>query len=766
MLANASAIKLREYERIFTGTNQDTGYTNPILNFVSDTTLQTFPCDKVTYFHYPLIATSNPLSASNLIQCGAVASNIPYRADKIWKKMANYSSSSIWGNAQPVGKQTGVWLCAWLSGNMLELSATPIWMDRWYNPGYMDAENAMFVSQPLSGIITDIPSEMIFDAGCWYKYFHVGNTHNESIVNSLTGSNNTHLKLRLDDWSENTLDQSPYNNTSIIENYTPSCISIKGVNTRERPNDNALFVTDNQHCHVLHNSSYSLSGDFSYSVWVKPETWNNIQGYNIVSKNFRGGWGLKSDNGFYTPTMTLLNRTGNMLCLNTEGQSLKYHQLPSPSEPKAVVIDSNLFGWVLDNGVYQGYKHLYKIDYNGDIRDSIQFNASETLKHLAIDGNDNLWVLANGSVSGFDSYLGNLITSFPTSIANNYIDLSLINQVSCYTSSFTFDNSGNFLSAGSNETFAYQSDDSIWVLSGANLFYKKDLTGTVLLSGNVGISTALSGRNLNFTREFTNGISTDYVWMIQEADQALFKYDTDGNLVTRINLSEYDFSPYIIGDFTGYQRNRKFDYVHYNKIPQIQSEVFLNSTPLSGNKYTLSIPVTEISNDWHMFTFTFNQSSINLYMDSVLRDSQTFSEKMYINYSYDNPLILGLNTGKLISLDEELFLKNMYFTGSIDDLRIYDVVLNNSDIRHIYFSKFDFKDLNWNMPTGDQSYLEEIERFFKFKMSGCKSPYYNIKLINLQITDLATREVIENIIKKTIKKVAPAYSELYKIIWI
>jgi len=765
MFNHASAIKLREYERIFTGSNQEGGYENPILNFVSDTTLQTFQCDKVTYFHYPLVADSLPLSSSTLIACGAVASHIPYRSDKIWKKMANYRSSSIWGNSQPVGKQTGVWLCSWLSGNMLELSSTPIWMDRWFNPGYIDAQTAMYIAKPLSSVIQDIPSEMTFDPGCWYKYFHVGNEYNTTIINTLTGINNTQLKLHLDDWSEIPIDKSPYNNTAYIENFTTDCISYNGVNRYERPEDTCLSVNEKQHCHVLHNSAYALSGSMSYSVWVNSDDWNNIIGSNIISKNFRGGWGLKYDNGFYTPTMTLLDRSGHMLCMNSSGKIIKYHELPLPSEPIAVVLDSNLFAWVLDNGIYNGYKHLYKIDYNGDIRDNVRFETSETLKSLAIDGEDNIWVLANGSVSGFDNYLGNLITSFATTLTTNYIDISLSNQVSGSETTFTFDNSGNIVTVGNNQSFAYQADDTLWVLSGANLFYKTDLLGNMILSGNVGLSTDLSGRNINFTQTIINGIPTTYVWILQEADQALWKYDINGNLLERVNISEYNFNPYIVGDFTGYQRNRKFDYVKWNKTPQIQAEIFLNTTPLSGKKYILSIPTSEIANDWHMFTFTFNQSSINLYMDSILRTSQNFGEPVYINYLYDNPLVLGSNTGKLESLDTELFLSDVAFVGAIDDLRIYDIMLNNSDIRHLYFSKFDFKDLNWNMPTNEQSYLEEIERFFKFKMSGSKSPYYNIKLINLGITDSSTRELIENIIRKTIKKVAPAYTELYKIIW-
>ncbi len=71
----------------------------------------------------------------------------------------------------------------------------------------------------------------------------------------------------------------------------------------------------------------------------------------------------------------------------------------------------------------------------------------------------------------------------------------------------------------------------------------------------------------------------------------------------------------------------------------------------------------------------------------------------------------------------------------------------------------------WNMPTALTSYIEEIVRFFKFKMPGQKSQFYNIKLIGLQIDDEDVREIIEDIIKEAIQKIAPLYTSLHKIIW-
>jgi hypothetical protein len=61
--------------------------------------------------------------------------------------------------------------------------------------------------------------------------------------------------------------------------------------------------------------------------------------------------------------------------------------------------------------------------------------------------------------------------------------------------------------------------------------------------------------------------------------------------------------------------------------------------------------------------------------------------------------------------------------------------------------------------------VEEIVRFFKFKMPGQKSQFYNIHLKGMQIEDMSVRKLIEDIIKDSIKKIEPLYTSLYRIIW-
>ena len=963
-MSTASAVKFREYDRIFTGSNQDTGYVNPILGYTGDTVLQVFPTDSTTYFHYPITAPSGLLIESSLISDGAVCGQFPYASDKIWKKMANYSSTSIWGNAMPIGKQTGVWLCSWLSGNISDPDVVPVWKDRWYNPGYIDAQTAMFVPTPQSGIILDIDSEMTFEGGSYYKYFHVGNEHNNTIVTSLTA--NSALKLHLDDWAKNTIDMSGYNNTTTIENYTEDCVSFAGVNVVERPDDDCLNLNGiNQYAQVLFNNSYVLTGDMTCSFWAYAQDWSNIQGTSLVSKDHRGGWVVKYNNGFSTPFIVASDKTkGRFAVLNGNGDIIVTKILPTGAIITATEIDNNKFIWILDNGL----KRLYKSDVNSDLKAYVQFDTSTDLTKLSLDMDENICVLDTNTsrISAFDAftnkfievksglyyeaYLGNdnvsyvnghyesPYTSFgdaivrsgyfnfndshlvekrlssstrstnaspvPLSIpyllsgnwlgqdnpadyyglrwfgklqvpadgvytfktdADDYLKLSAngvlvassyyidraynvdgyvtmsynflasavydikiemgdwmsldyydlkwkcstVPSMSSYedfgksqyltpngtgVNNFTFDLNGDVVGymcddlcvdndnnqwvlkdnkiykntvlidlSVSATRIACDNDNNIWLYDNQT-YVKMNATTYEVTSGVLGYNTS-NNRVIDFTNEFKSGSYSDYLWTASDSEQKVYKTNLDGTVVKIVDLSVFDISPDTT-KMSNYDWNRKFNYLKNNKQPQLQTYIYFIDTNKNISKEVLSIPTSAIANDnWHLFTFTVQDKTINYYMDSLLRDTVTTTANNGIYYEYENPLLLGAEVGKITSLGEESKLNTTYFKGKLDDLRIYDTALNNSSIRYIYLSKFDYHNLEWNMSSGDQNYLEEIARFFKFKLPGAKSPYYNIKLRGLNIEDAGVRTMIEDIIKRNLKKIVPAYAELFKIVW-
>ena len=72
------------------------------------------------------------------------------------------------------------------------------------------------------------------------------------------------------------------------------------------------------------------------------------------------------------------------------------------------------------------------------------------------------------------------------------------------------------------------------------------------------------------------------------------------------------------------------------------------------------------------------------------------------------------------------------------------------------------------MPLKTDLYcIEEIDRFFKFKLPGAKSPYYyNIKISGIKGLNDDLKLTIETIIRNSVKYIAPAYTELFKITWV
>ena len=128
--------------------------------------------------------------------------------------------------------------------------------------------------------------------------------------------------------------------------------------------------------------------------------------------------------------------------------------------------------------------------------------------------------------------------------------------------------------------------------------------------------------------------------------------------------------------------------------------------------------------------------------------------------------------GKTLLLDDEVDSTSLRHSGGFADLRIYcgknntePYCLNEKDLLYIYLTRFKFKDIKWHMPIHCQSYVEEIVKFMKLKMPGSKSQFYNIRLVGLKIDSLETRQIIEDIIRDSVKKLAPLYTSLYKIVW-
>ena len=297
----------REYDRIFTGTNQIKGLSDIHFGYNSYSTDINIPVDKITYFHapqgmYPYEKIN--INDSGLIEAGAIGGDSPIVSDKLFKKAADYKYNSPYG--APTDEETGVWLCTWLKSSIespwdssakydkdilvsfkskvyqslktntgvnpstnrltwVELpEQAPVWVDRYYNPERFSAQQALeFTEQyvvyksKFNHIVTTLSaqqdyifdklSDVTFEPGALYAYYRVGPIENNITINSM----NTHLV---------------HNGQEPVYEQDRSAY----INTNEALTFNGNTYIETVALNNTKNSDYTVSFNLSLDDWTKP----------------------------------------------------------------------------------------------------------------------------------------------------------------------------------------------------------------------------------------------------------------------------------------------------------------------------------------------------------------------------------------------------------------------------------------------------------------------------------------------------------------
>lgn len=310
---------LRSYTKIYTGLNETDGHDKVHLGYNASTTKIDFFKDGSTYFHYPNNTQTIPLSTSTLADYGAYADITPFRSDKIFKKVANYKNYTNWGNSTN-NPQNGMFLCSWLSAGTtstggLNTTAKPVWVDRYYDPRHVNTAGINLTTiTALSSLLTnstnnypniiwDTPSTLTLEPGVLYYYHRIGESDNESVVNSLSG-----LLYHIDEWGPNLINKAaylPYNSVDTLTagkilSFTNSNSAIDS--TVKTPyyiiNDTYGYIDNDDHDFV-DNKGNTLSF-FAYN-----NDWSNLKGDQILGNYFGGGMGIFVNTPILTPFFTV-----------------------------------------------------------------------------------------------------------------------------------------------------------------------------------------------------------------------------------------------------------------------------------------------------------------------------------------------------------------------------------------------------------------------------------------------------------------------------
>jgi len=888
-----SNFQQRNYYKIFTGTNQSDGYENVHLGYEAYTNEVVLTKDLTTFFHVPYFAKPQKISESTLVGDGAIPGVIPALADKIFKKQGGYGKTTPWGSTSD--PEDGTWLCTWFYAEPFK---DPQWLDRYYNPGILSYKQALegkaniYDYQSHSPVYYDVPSTLTLEPGVMYQYFHNGEKSAIEAVETFAGNDKNRLRLSIDNWSINTIDNSIYKNTINFNVFNQAWLkTFKSANYTDR-NTLSFYNSDLISCNVDCNPSYNLINEFTLSFWLYNNDWSNATNTQLIGNFRKGGYGIFFNNLYNNPFYVIPETTyGHLFYFNQEGNT--YYDLnleyvrKEPVIPIYTSINSESEVVILDST----NKRITKYDYNGNAiaysktTTGDNFALSGTPALLILDGDDNIIAVTDTKTFIFDKDL--IYQEDITSTA--YYDLQyykydpLAYTAFIYGSSFTnysyFDNNLNFIEPfpdytyttnytpndilafdingklhitnncydskfdsrnkhwtiqnanGDNGFFAGQvyvdgeywfypydvnqednyaytpvpavaiavaPNGDIWVLAGSNqihIFDKDDisvkhtyLVGEYYHTQSSEFGDAIlfpSRRNISFINEYNRKTNkfTWYAVIYHDYEKYLYQITLDGEIKKATYLPQHvnTLDPITstqdndkltfkeVGDFTGYEQRRIFNPINYNNNTQLQFKVSVkpSNINLPYSTYKLSIPVEGLVNfNWHLITATFKDKTLSLYIDKTFRGNLLLPDNVSLNYDFVNNLYIGTPAGEAENFNTEIASTSVIWNGGIDSIKIYDYAIDPKFLEYFIREKTISQDIVWDIPTGSLQYIETIDRFFKHRLPGSKSAFFNIKITGTHITDSVLRNKIENDIRKAIQQLKPAYTELLNLEWV
>lgn len=820
-------LKQRKYYKIFTGSNQADGYEKVHLGYEATTTEITLKKDYTTYFHVPFFADITPIQNTTLIADGAIPGPIPALADRIYKKLGNYGNVTPWGTSTQ--RQDGTWLCSWLYAVSSEPPQWMDRYYNPGRLAYKEAleGRANFTDYYKNDpIYYDTPSSLTLEPGVLYQYTHCGEKFAHEAVDTFSGDDKTKLKLSVEDWSSTPLDKSIYENTITIKDFKQSWIeSVYDPGYQDR-NVLSFNHSDFVDAQCLYDDSYNLTNEFTLSMWISHPNWSNANSTQLLGNLQRGGYGLFYNNLYNNPFFAVPETYYGHLFLFNQDCNFYYEKniqntLGKPAEPLTLNVNSDqeIIGLVADQDVTRLYKydHLgFNITQSKDLSGGYYNFNNGIPKSFILDQNNSSIVFTTSGVEVFDKdllYQGTEYSNFyntasaqtPYQVGECYgFDIngklhreqqSKDVKFDSYNNKWTVKNDGHIYCNGALVTtmqygatkLAIDPNNYVWVVGNNNVVYKIDsITRTVAQTFLVGAEYKTENiKNIGFVRSY-NREENNFTWyavIICNNEKTTYFVTLDGKILKniylppRLNIRETATalqSPNTLqftcpGDFTGYEWKRIFNKVLYNNNPQLQFKIstkgYIRGLPIVTR--TISIPVQYfLDGVWDLVTATFKNGVMNLYVNNYLRDSYTIPQNTNLVYNLRNNLIFGCPFGEADNLNKEVLTSSIIWNGYLDSVKIYDYALDTKFVQYLVRDKVKAGDIVWNIPTAALQYVEVIDRFFKHKIPGSKSQFFNIRLTGSGITDTTTRQQIEEDIKLAVKQLKPAYTELLRIEWI
>ena len=826
LLPNYDNLSIRAYQKIHVDETTDTPGSYPILGYNTEMAKITFKSGEETSFHYPLSGLNSeffqlPLVSSTLITDGAVAGIAPYKADRVFKLNRGYKFESKWGESLPKWMENGAWLCAWLSGEPDKLDGKCEWIDRWYNPEGIQKDDAYRASA--GEFVYDRSSELTFDPGCYYRYYHIGNKDVNGFIEDLNLDNA--LAYHFNDWLAMKDDT-----TYIFRNFINDDFRKNWVNRSDYPDDYAItFNGENQNICVTNDPAKTITdGDFSIMTWVKCDDWVNSCVGGIVDNGFRGGWTIGAVNNAVTNFMVFPSKSspavstekfynGNLILMNAAGTTVEVVELGENYSIAASFVDIDSYIWLIaydnSNSSTRSFPHIIQLDCDGNVvrNDMIvdisvpdgkwydsavfstnddnniyfaiykrtvgRYSAYDVYKTKRYGDREIIKLEDNGTTNKFETGDSGFIRVEGIYVRVNktraYIEMSGRTNPYGEIRKLSDDINNRGLDIVLRDVIQVECDyaDDVWILTTKSLskFHYDPVIRRFVKMFNISRPN-IPFSSFGFCNGAIYGYNTTVVFVLNDSDNVVYLYNAStGEEMNEFLIARNRIHP-LASTYSSYEWWRRFGVKNC-----IYARVCMNdgkqSAFASQNRYTLIYSLSDdakINYGWHHVALVKKDFTLRLYVDCQLIETQTIKlHDTTVAYSYRSQIVLGSFAGRKTALNEEMIFQNGYSAVAIDDVRIYHRALRADDVYYVYISKFKFNDLKWNIKAENKYYVEEIKRFFRFKMPGSKTAHYRIVIGNYGTAKNKeeVRTVIEEGIRTALSKITPAIAENVDIVW-
>ena len=491
----------REYNKIYSGTNQDKGLNKIYLGYQTDTIILDFPAGEETPFYFTPTSDAISLSTAGLIEDGASAGNYPYIADRIFT--SKYSQFDEIKELDAIMDKTDThdnrFLCSWLYGNKNE--GDKVWYDRYYNPAYYTIDQALSSTHLVyhdkmdstKPYVYDVPSETILAPGVYYQYYHAGNKDSENFLEDLNYTYTDELSyanvLSITNWVSSTLDDSSsYNNYGLTFGNSGGFYG-------------NYWDLDGSNYAIFQANDLLLQEDkLTASIWLNVKDWSNVNGYQIFGNYYNSGFGLINDAKTTAPFITVINNGSNKIH-NFNYRFGETSNVKTPLNNGQIVQRlADMSYWVFDTVSSIAYKYSVDNSLVKFVPVGIHIDQVET------DSKENLYIYDNTSKSYVilqPNYVVRGGGSLPSSC--NRIEIDKRNdtvRTNVYGNCSVIDN-----------------DNRLWQIIGPNLYRDGDIVSTV------GASNQMSCDNYN------------NIWILTN-DNSYIKLNSDGIVQFKKNFSK------------------------------------------------------------------------------------------------------------------------------------------------------------------------------------------------------------------------------------